>query len=244
MPGEKDNNLYIGEVVNNKDPENLIRIKARVVGKFEPESPWCQPIGQPGSGGTRNGTQKGRVEVPPVGANVAILFEQGNVQRPCYLPGPWGCPNGVTDVPNSAIIEDENRQSVVEECEEFEIIRDGRTTDKFYQIKHKSSGLIIRIDGIDNKIYFAADDADQALIRGTEYRAEEASVLSDIASALFNASVSLNTAGTDPVFSGLAPAAASAIVSAGTQLMNASTSISGSQLITASSYLSQKVFTD
>lgn len=92
--------LYIGEVVDNDDPIALKRVKVLIPGVCEPTSPWALPLG------CMLGTDEGQSIVPRIGAMVGVFFNGGSVQNPCYMPGPYGKRNGVSDVPSSSPTKD------------------------------------------------------------------------------------------------------------------------------------------
>lgn len=70
---------WIGEVVENKDPENLGRCKIKVFGKFDllatADIPWAFPS---------NRMLPGAHAVPNIGDIVAIRFDNGNIYMPEY----------------------------------------------------------------------------------------------------------------------------------------------------------------
>jgi uncharacterized protein involved in type VI secretion and phage assembly len=90
--------LYIGTVVKRDDSEMLGRIKFTIPGLVEPESPWAWPLGTVG-GGSQN---RGFFAVPEVGAEVGVLFKQGDVDEPYYLCGHWGAPEAGSETPEEA----------------------------------------------------------------------------------------------------------------------------------------------
>lgn len=240
--------LYEGEVTRRDDPDGLGRVKIRIAGIVEPETPnWAFPMGAPGGGMA----QHGHWEPPPVGSNVDVFFKLGEIDNPRYLVGAWGDPGGVSDVPTNAAIDDDDgepdkRQNAVTEDEAWRIERDSRNGSgrkHRYLISHKSSDLAVLIDADADKVFLVRDNANQALIRGTEYRSEEASMLSVMKTQLLAAGTALNTAGTDPVLDGLAHNAAVEIVSAATALTAAGNAIS-SNMTSSTEYLSEKAFTE
>lgn len=87
--------LYIGYVVDRADPEQLGRVRVCIPGVVEPSSGWAWPLGT-GGGGSKN---LGLFAVPEAGAEVGILFHQGDVDAPFYLAGHWGKPSGHSEVP-------------------------------------------------------------------------------------------------------------------------------------------------
>lgn len=82
FPGAKYTGLYRGIVVSNADPTLAGRITFRIPGFIEPESGWARPVTM--GGGMASA---GAYWVPKVGAEVAILFHQGNVEQPHYIAG-------------------------------------------------------------------------------------------------------------------------------------------------------------
>ena len=77
--------MFIGEVINNSDPDNIGKIKVRVIGMFddleEGDIPWAYPA-TGFTAGSASGS--GFYSVPKVGSTVAISFDQGNIYHPEY----------------------------------------------------------------------------------------------------------------------------------------------------------------
>lgn len=90
--------LYIGYVTHRDDPEQLGRVRVCIPGLVEPHGPWAWPLGTCG-GGSRD---RGLFAVPEVGAEVGVLFSQGDIDAPYFLPGNWGKPDGESEVPEEA----------------------------------------------------------------------------------------------------------------------------------------------
>lgn len=90
--------MYVGHVTDRKDPEQLGRVRVCVPGLLEPHSAWAWPLGTVG-GGSKN---RGFFAVPEEGAEVALFFNQGDVDQPYFLSAHWGKPNGESEVPNEA----------------------------------------------------------------------------------------------------------------------------------------------
>lgn len=90
--------MYLGFVVDRRDPEQLGRVRVRIPGVIEPASAWAFPLGTAG-GGARD---HGLFAVPPDGAEVAVFFHQGDVDAPWYLSAHWGRPGGQSEVPEEA----------------------------------------------------------------------------------------------------------------------------------------------
>ena len=99
--GQNDTRLlgmYVGYVVDRKDPEQLGRVRVCVPGLIEPGSGWAWPLGTVG-GGSKN---RGFFAVPEENAEVALFFNQGDIDQPYYLAEHWGKPDGQSEVPEEA----------------------------------------------------------------------------------------------------------------------------------------------
>lgn len=90
--------LYVGHVTDRNDPEGLGRVRFSVPGLIEPFSPWAWPLGTVGGGAKDHGF----FAVPELGAEVGVLFHQGDVDAPYYLAAQWGRPGGASEVPKEA----------------------------------------------------------------------------------------------------------------------------------------------
>jgi uncharacterized protein involved in type VI secretion and phage assembly len=90
--------MYVGHVTDRNDPDKLGRVRVCVPGLLEPHSAWAWPLGTVG-GGSKN---RGFFAVPDVGAEVALLFNQGDLEKPHFLCAHWGKPNGESEVPEEA----------------------------------------------------------------------------------------------------------------------------------------------
>jgi hypothetical protein len=98
-PGEQRlDRLYIGYVTDRDDPEGLGRVRFCIPGIIEPFGPWAFPLGTVGGGSKDTGF----FAVPELGAEVGVLFNQGDPDAPWYLAAHAGRPGGVSDVPEEA----------------------------------------------------------------------------------------------------------------------------------------------
>lgn len=96
---------YAGVVVDNKDPKGIGRLRIQVPGVCEPSTGWALPFGIQGGGDTGVGS----FDIPKQGAEVVVMFLQGDPDHPRWTYGHWGMPNGEADTPEpakSAIAED------------------------------------------------------------------------------------------------------------------------------------------
>jgi len=152
MAGEFDTDdprytgLYIGQVVDRADPERLGRVRVRVPGLVEPASAWAFPLGTVGGGSNR----RGFFAVPEVGADVGVLFHQGDVDHPYYLCGHWGKPNGATEVPEpvKSLSVAETPQVRAFETGRFLVVFDDRAGHEALVIRDKRSGDQLELDGV------------------------------------------------------------------------------------------------
>lgn len=163
MAGEFDTSdprytgLYIGHVVDRVDPEQLGRVRIRIPGLVEPASAWAFPLGTVGGGSDR----RGFFAVPEVGAEVGVLFHQGDVDHPYYLGGHWGKPGGATEIPESArgLSATETPQVRAFETGRFLLVFDDRAGHEALRIQDKRSGDQIELDGAAMGITIKATSA-------------------------------------------------------------------------------------
>lgn len=163
MAGEFDTDdprytaLYIGEVVDREDPEGLGRVRVRIPGLVDPASPWAFPLGTVGGGSDR----RGFFSVPEKGAEVGVLFHQGDVDHPFYLCGHWGKPNGQTEVPEPAreLPKEEAPHVRAFETSRFLLVFDDRAGKEAFLVKDKKSGDEIEFDGAAMGITIKATSA-------------------------------------------------------------------------------------
>ena len=138
--------LYTGVVTVINDPLKAGRVKLRILGVIEPESDWVWPIGSPGGGEEALGF----FAVPPVGAEVAVFFHQGDVEQPRYMPGHWGAPGGKTQAPtpvqDPAVTPEDAPNIRCFETPDFLLLFDGRPGHRWAALTDKVSGDGFSID--------------------------------------------------------------------------------------------------
>ncbi len=160
--------LYIGSVVDRDDPEQLGRVRVRVPGILEPASAWAWPLGTAG-GGSKD---RGLFAVPEVGAEVGVLFNQGDVDQPYYLAGHWGKPGGDSEVPKEAQrVKPTNR---VLATETFRIELDEADGTRGLRITNLKTQDVLELDAETNAVR----------IKGTTALVLEATGLVDIRGAI------------------------------------------------------------
>ena len=149
--------LYIGEVADRDDPEGLGRVRVRIPGLVEPSSAWAFPLGTLGGGSDR----RGFFSVPEKGAEVGVLFHQGDVDQPYYLCGHWGKPDGQAEVPEPVrgLPKEEAPQIRAFETNRFLFVFDDREGKEALVVKDKTSGDQIEFDGAGMGITIKATSA-------------------------------------------------------------------------------------
>jgi uncharacterized protein involved in type VI secretion and phage assembly len=149
--------LYIGEVVDREDPEGLGRVRVRIPGLVEPASAWAFPLGTVGGGSDR----RGFFAVPEKGAEVGVLFHQGDPDHPWYLSGHWGRPDGQAEVPEPVrgLSKEDVPKVRVFETGRFLLVFDDREGKEALVIKDKRSADQIEFDGAGMGITIKATSA-------------------------------------------------------------------------------------
>ena len=151
MAGEFDTHdprytaLYVGHIVDQADPERLGRVRVQIPGLIEPASAWAFPLGTVGGGSAG----RGFFAVPELGAEVGVLFHQGDPDHPYYLSGHWGRPEGGSEVPGPArgLSASETPQVRVFETGRFLLVFDDRPGQEALVIKDKISQDHVELDG-------------------------------------------------------------------------------------------------
>lgn len=146
--------VYLGEVagvvVANVDPLKLSRVRVRVEGLLEPESPWAFPKGSTGGGKANRGAH----DVPAIGATVVVSFLGGNIDVPIY-DGAWrGQNESLTALADAAAADAVNIKTY--ETDRYLIIANEVSGSEELQIKDKVSGALISIKG--GNVQLGADD--------------------------------------------------------------------------------------
>jgi uncharacterized protein involved in type VI secretion and phage assembly len=138
--------LYVGYVTHRNDPEGLGRVRVCIPGLVEPYGPWAWPLGTVG-GGSKN---RGFFAVPEEGAEVGILFNQGDLQAPYFLCGPYGKPDGISEVPQEAQVDPPDNR--VFATETFRIEVDETAGQKKLRLSNTRTGDSVTLNDEDNTI--------------------------------------------------------------------------------------------
>jgi hypothetical protein len=86
--------LYSAIVIDNKDPLGRWRVRMDI-DSVTKKSAWAPPLGTIGGGGP----QRGGFVVPEIGADVEVLFLNGDIERPRYFCGAWSSPSSGSEMP-------------------------------------------------------------------------------------------------------------------------------------------------
>lgn len=143
---DKQWGVYDGVVIDNADPLKIGRVQLMVPGLIEPASAWVLPICQLGAGSDAYGFWA----VPPVGANVSVMFSGGVVDEPRYLPGPWGAPDNKAESPTFVrdLSPTDAPQITGIQTKRWEIIIDDREGQHELVIRDRTlASNVIRVDG-------------------------------------------------------------------------------------------------
>ncbi len=138
--------MYVGYVTHRKDPEGLGRVRVCIPGVLEPHSAWAWPLGTSG-GGSKD---RGFFAVPEEGAEVAVFFNQGDVDSPYYLSAHWGKPGGESEVPEEAQKDPPDNRVIATPT--FRIELDESEGSRKLKLTNKKTGDHLLFDAEENTI--------------------------------------------------------------------------------------------
>ena len=154
--------LKRGTVLENADPDGMGRLIIGIPGLADEGTGWAQPMGLPGAG-----AGLGTWSIPPIGAQVFVLFEDGDIDSPVWAAGPF-TRTEQSNIPRDALAavnedaKDAHRLKVIE-TDFFTITWDERTdpdapfdperSKQFLRLEHKLSGDFLELDGIRRGLY-------------------------------------------------------------------------------------------
>jgi hypothetical protein len=153
VPREEDNciSIYDGVIVDNVDPLVVGRVRVTIPGLIEPYSAWALPVGSPGAGSDARGLWC----IPKIGANVSVMFKEGDPDHPRYFTGPWGAPNDAPESPT--FVRDLSPADAVEvsglETDRWAIVLDDRAGNESLTIRDRFvPGNSIVIDAVQQAV--------------------------------------------------------------------------------------------
>ena len=138
--------MYVGYVTKRDDEEQLGRVRVCIPGVLEPESAWAWPLGTVG-GGSKD---RGFFAVPEEGAEVAVFFNQGDVNAPYYLCAHWGKPGGESEVPEEA--RKDSPDNRVLSTQTFRIELDESVGSRKLKLTNKKTGDHLIFDAEENTV--------------------------------------------------------------------------------------------
>ena len=138
--------LYVGYVTDREDPEGLGRVRVCVPGVLEPFSAWAWPLGTSGGGMKDHGF----FAVPEHGAEVAVFFNQGDVDEPYYLSAHWGKPDGESEVPEEAQVDPPDNRVIATPT--FRIELDESDKARKLKLTNRKTGDFLLFDAEENSI--------------------------------------------------------------------------------------------
>lgn len=145
--------MYLAYVTQRNDPEQLGRVRVCIPGVLEPESAWAWPLGTVG-GGSKN---RGLFAVPETGAEVAVFFNQGDVQAPHYLAAHWGKPGGENEVPEEAQKTPPDNRVLATET--FRVELDETDKGRKLRLTNRKTGDHLVFDAEENSVTLEATTA-------------------------------------------------------------------------------------
>lgn len=183
--GPKYPYLYIGLVHSVNDPRKMGRVDV-VVPAVCGDTPlgFALPMSVIG-GGTKDGL--GLFSIPPVGATVGVMFENGDVASPYYFPGWFPAPGGTSAAPVVGGVGPGDPEMVVWQTPKFTISMDAAASVLRIESREAahSGNLFLQIDGVSGEMTLSTDGL-KALLLG-DLAASELAVLGNVFMAFFNA---------------------------------------------------------
>ena len=145
--------MYVGYVTHRRDPDRLGRVRVCIPGVVEPHSAWAWPLGTAG-GGFKD---RGLFAVPEEGAEVAVFFNQVDVDAPYYLSAHWGKPDGESEVPEEAQLDPPDNRVLATPT--FRVELDESKDTRRLKLTNRKTGDHLVFDAEENSVTLAATSA-------------------------------------------------------------------------------------
>jgi uncharacterized protein involved in type VI secretion and phage assembly len=153
--------VVVGVVTNNKDEEDLCRVKVKNPGLGDMiESDWARVVA-PGAG-----IERGMHWLPEVDDEVLVAFEHGDVHRPYVLGGLWNKPDRLPSK-NSEVVGSDgkvNQRTIRSRAGHVIILDDSEGKEKII-VQDKTAKNEIVIDSAQNTLTVKVDK-DVSLLAG------------------------------------------------------------------------------
>ena len=141
--------VAIGLVTNNKDPDNLARVRLKFPWfSDDDESEWARVVS------LMAGNGRGIVFFPEVDDEVLVAFEQGDIRRPFVIGALW---NGVDVMPEEFANDGENNVRFIKSRSGHLIKLDDTEGSEKVEVIDKEAKNSIVIDTAENTITITAD---------------------------------------------------------------------------------------
>lgn len=148
-----ENKVYgvvIGVVTNNKDPENLGRVKLKLPVRFgEKETDWVRivvPIA---------GNNRGMFILPEVGDEVMVIFNEGDISEPFVIGGLWNSEEKPPEINEDG----KNNLKKFKSRDSHEISIYDKENEGYIELKTKNGNSIKIYDEKNGKIQLKNKDA-------------------------------------------------------------------------------------
>jgi uncharacterized protein involved in type VI secretion and phage assembly len=141
--------VTIGVVTNNKDPDNLGRVRVKFPWfSDDDESEWARVAS------LMAGKERGLVFLPEIDDEVLVAFEQGDIRRPYVIGALW---NGVDLVPKEFANDGENNVRFIKSRSGHLIKLDDTDGSEKIEILDPDAKNSIVIDTAENTVTITAD---------------------------------------------------------------------------------------
>lgn len=123
---------FDGYVVDRNDPKGLARVRASLPGTEDEKTGWLFPDDR------ALGDKKGEFNPPDKGAEVNVVFIEGNPNNGRYRLGHWG----EGEIPSGAVASDDGDHKVFDDGV-LRVERDERSASKGYRLKHSPTDTLL-----------------------------------------------------------------------------------------------------